>query len=223
MIKYVSLFALAVGVSACATTTPLAPGDPATITQADADAAKAEIVSVLTSALAGDTTLTPDMPNSGTAQYNGNIVLSDGVDHSYAAIGDVTLDADFGAATIVGTASNFNSLDVVHGPLIDPNNVLLPDVLAFYDQSILTVIDAVIGELAINGDITDNLFSAALTGELTGLGLNDAEISAIIDATITGGFLTADGSGADIVYGDILGTANIDGTPTGIGGALLAN
>ncbi|MBL4874127.1 MAG: hypothetical protein JKY41_12255 [Rhodobacteraceae bacterium] len=223
MIKYISLFALAVGVSACATTTPLAPGDPATISQADADAAKAEIVDLMTSFIAGDTILTPDTPISGTAQYNGNLVLSDGVDSSYAAIGDLVLDANFDAGTIVGTASNFNSLDLVHGPAFDPNNFGAADILAFYDQTVIAVVDAIIGELAIDGDITGNQILATLTGELTGLGLNDAEISAIIDATIYGAFLTADGSGADMVYGDILGTADIDGTPTGIGGALLAN
>lgn len=225
MKTYISTIALLAALSACTTATiPVAPGDPATIPQEDVNAFQAELVDTLGSILTEDTIYTPDMPTTGTAQYAGNILLSDAVDGSYAALGDLTLDANFESASITGTATNFNAIEVVSDtPPPDVETLTLEEALAFIEGLDITLGTAVTGELVIDGEIESNGFQGSLAGELTGLGLDDEEITVVIDALIGGGFFTSDGSGADIVFGAAEGTGDTGDSTFPIAGFFLAD
>lgn len=200
---------------------PVFAGGSATITQEEVNAAQSEFIAVLDDLIAGDLTHAT-MPNSGTASYDGNIVLKGDNDYGFNVIGDLALDANFETQKITGSATNFNSLDVQNYPtIVDPT---YQEVVEEYVDTVLTLVNAATGELSINGDMTNNEFEATLQGELTGAGwLTPEDLTAVIDATMYGTFLTSNGSSPEGVFGDVVGSVNVDGTTETVQGLFEAN
>jgi len=141
-----------------------------------------------------------DMPSSGQATYTGLTTLAAsadlGSDVWSAAIGELTLTADFSAASISGEATRFVEIEA------DSTS----------GNQIITVGDAITGTLSYdNGVIVGATFgSLDMTGSLT---YSDGTEQGV-DIEVYGAFYTGDGNEAEVIFGVGGGTTTIDGVDT---------
>lgn len=175
--KLLCLSAL-LAVSACATATP------PTATLADFDTAIANLSTL--NALA-DTTV-PNMPTSGMATYNGIIGFEVTGDADGAVLGDLSMAADFSAATMTGSATNLNALGG------DIEDQLLGGTLTMN-----------------NGAISGNGMSADLTGTLSGVA-EGIGFSTTANLSISGTFHSTNPGtiDADVITGTVSGYSDGD-------------
>lgn len=166
----IALTSIALTLSACAT------ANPPTYTSGDVVTAAADVVAI--AALPDMASV--DMP-TGTATYTGNIV---GLEAGEGVIGDLTLNADFGASTISGSATNVN--------LVGSSEI--------GDQRLG-------GSLDVAGTIAGTGMTGTMTGALTGA-VQGFAVTFDADLAMNGDFKTGSTPG-DRVSGALTGAIDI--------------
>lgn len=135
-----------------------------------------------------DAELTPTMPTSGTASYSGVAAYSDVPDSNYIynnaeVVSNVALNANFADNTISGQLSNFQS----------------------FENEVIT------GSVAVNnGQISNNVFTAELSGSLNASG-EDLTVAGDMEGAFLGDNADAVGGAMSFGLTDAVGTEQIFG------------
>ncbi len=128
-----------------------------------------------------------DMPDSGTATYNGYMTGSPSSDVDVVA--ELEITADFDAGTLDGSATNVN---------------LLADASSDLETQVLT------GTLDVTGSFAGTVMTADVTGDLGG-SVQGFDATFVTDVGLEGDFMSSDplGTDSDIMLGYVTGDVDL--------------
>lgn len=197
-LRGLSILTVALGLMGCGSSVPGGGGGVATQTSIDAGnlVFSRFYADVFSGALNSPTTL----PNSGSANFSGPIVISGDSPARFTILGDMSLNANFGSRVVNGSASRFGAVTDKNGDYFNFNNQYVLD-------------HAVGGSLTVsNGYMNSSGFlGSKLAGTLTGVDSAGSSTKTGIDSPLVGSFFSFSGAGADVVYGGGSGSATVDG------------